>query len=248
MPDTTYFFNPVTVRQGEEFTLRNREYDHVVKALRKSEGEQISIANGNGMLIRSEIVEIGSDQVRCRAIDLTEAGNELPVKLTLAVGLIRQKRFEWMVEKATELGVRRIQPLYTDRVVRSGFRQDRLEKKAVAAMKQSERAVLPEIGRPVELDRWLSDIDSSDVLVASQMPGAGTLADHLADSFSGTVTVAIGPEGGWSEEERERFRTQRFPILSLGRRRLRTETAAVAVTSQLSLLYENSRESRREQL
>jgi len=238
MPDTTFFFTPIDVRVGEEFVLREAEFDHVVNALRKSPGDPVLIANGRGTLIHAIIIDIGEEEVRCKAEQLRHPENELPVRLTVAVALIKRQRFEWMVEKLTELGAHKIQPLHTERVIRTGFRHDRLKKKAIAAMKQSERAYLPEISAPADFTEWIRSLAPDTSLAAAQNESAIRLDAAIPAKKTGELTLAIGPEGGWSPGELQNFRDRGIPMVRLGARRLRTETAAVAVTSQLSLLYE----------
>lgn len=241
MPDRTFFYAPVQVEQGEVFTLDNSQYNHVVNVLRVPVNSSIEVVNGSGLIIQANIIKIDNRRVVCRATEIAHSENELPVTVTLAVALIKQQRYEWMVEKATELGVSRIQPLFTERVVRTGLRLDRLEKKAMAAMKQAERAVLPDIESPQSLEQFLSAIPSENTFIAAQELDNATILDlfthtHITDAF-----ILIGPEGGWSQEELARFTRMKLQCFRLGRRRLRTETAAIAAINQLSMVVESGR-------
>ncbi|MBS1272344.1 MAG: Ribosomal RNA small subunit methyltransferase E [Candidatus Marinimicrobia bacterium] len=239
MPDRTLFYAPIHVTSGDIFQISGAEFNHIIKVLRKSANDTIEVVNGTGDVIHATITEVKKDSVTCRAEEANTLDTELPIQVTLAVGLIKNQRYEWMAEKATELGVTSIQPLQTDRVVRSGFRKDRLEKKIIAAMKQSERAVLPRIFEPVELSEYLTNNPQSHLVYASQNPEYPMLSNYCTQHNFEDITILIGPEGGWSDAEFELFRKHDVLPVHLGRRRLRTETAAIAAISQVAFLYES---------
>lgn len=240
MPDRTFFYAPVVVEQEESFSLDSRQYHHVVNVLRMGPGDTLEIVNGRGLIIRATITGLEQKRVLCRAEAVERSRNELPVPITLAVALVKQQPYEWMVEKATELGVARIQPLLTDRVVRSGLRLERLEKKAIAAMKQAERAILPIIGTPQPLRSFLSEPPPENVFVAAQELDKASILDLFTHNQLTDVVILIGPEGGWSQAELELFAQKDLRSFQLGRRRLRTETAAITALSQLSIVFESS--------
>ena len=228
MPDQPFFYSPIDVKSGEEFLVDSEEFDHIVKSLRMSVGDSVEFVNGAGMVIHSIITQIKNDELACRAESVEPSQNELPLHVTAAVGLIRRQRFEWMVEKLTELGVHSIQPIHSEHVVRSGLRDDRLHRKAIAAMKQSKRAVLPQIDTPRSFQDWLQTTTPEKTFVAAQTSNGGRLTS-VRDYLIGDVAYAVGPEGGWSDAELEMLRQRGVRTFSLGERRLRTETAAVAI-------------------
>lgn len=245
MPDQTYFYSPVTVKCGEEFLVDTDEFNHIVKSLRKSVGDEIDFVNGFGQIIHAEITAIQNHQLQCRAIRIEREQNELPVRVTAGVSLIKQQRFEWMVEKLTELGVYHIQPLITDRVVHTSFRVRRLEKKIIAAMKQSERAVLPKLHDPIKFHEWFDSIKTELTFVATQSESASGL-DSLQNTFAGEMMFVIGPEGGWSNAELDFLNKKQTHTFSLGQRRLRTETAAIATMAEIRSLSEQHSNKRKE--
>ncbi len=238
MPDRSYFYAPIDVEQGEPFRLEGEQYNHIVNVLRMAEQDQLDVVNGRGTIIRSTIRSVHPNSIECLAREVSFSTNELPLQVTLAVGIIKQPRFEWMVEKVTELGVAKIQPLLTDRVVRKGLRQQRLKKKAIAAMEQSERAVLPDIAELVPLEEYLENVSIENTAVAAQQLDNVSILDLLKQNTRKYVTLLIGPEGGWSQRELEQFTQTKMPSFRLCQRRLRTETAAVTAMSQLAAALE----------
>lgn len=246
MPDCTLFYAPVTVTPGDLFEITGSEYNHLVKALRYADGDQVDVADGQGNVIVSTIVSVENGTATCQADQVVTSENEIPVYITLGVGLVQNQRYEWMVEKTTELGVHKIQPLFTDRVVRSGYRHDRLEKKAIAAMKQSERSVLPLISKPCSVPDFMDNLDSDHNFYAIQdMQYPGWMNFSGLPNFS-SIAILIGPEGGWSDKELSLFRDNDIQPVHLGNRRLRTETAAVTALSQLTGLIETQQTKREE--
>lgn len=238
MPDRSYFYAPIDVEQGESFQLGGKQYNHIVNVLRMTEQDQLDVVNGRGTLIRSTIVSVNSKSIECLAREVSFPANELPLRVTVAVGMIKQQRFEWMVEKTTELGVAKIQPLLTDRVIRKGLRQQRLRKKAIAAMEQSERAVLPDIAEMRPLEEYLDNVPVENTIVAAQQLDNVSILDLLSQNTRKYINILIGPEGGWSQRELELFTRKKMPGFRLCQRRLRTETAAVTAMSQLAAALE----------
>ncbi|HKJ69665.1 MAG TPA: RsmE family RNA methyltransferase [bacterium] len=238
MPDRSYFYAPIEVEQGESFQLGGKQYNHIVNVLRMAERDQLDVVDGRGTLIRSTILSINNNHVECIAREVSSSANELPCRVALAVGMIKQQRFEWMVEKATELGVVKIQPLITDRVVRKGIRRDRLKKKAIAAMEQSERAVLPGIAELRPLDEYLEHVPVENTIVAAQQLDNVSILDLLSQNTRESMNILIGPEGGWSQRELESFTRRKLRRVRLGQRRLRTETAAITAISQVAAILE----------
>ncbi len=239
MADRTFFYAPIHVQPGQIFQLEGEKYKHIVNVLRMGKGDSLDVVNGQGVIVSSSIEAITRDAVQCRAQEVAISRNEFPVKITLAVGIVKQQRYEWMVEKITELGVTGLQPVLSDRVVRKGLRMDRLRKKAVAAMQQAERAVLPVISEPVQLSEYFNTISPENSFVAAQNLDKFTLADLNIRLQAESIIIFIGPEGGWSRSEIELFQDRGVRSFRLCPRRLRTETAAVSALSQLSTLLES---------
>lgn len=238
MPDKSYFYAPVDVNPGEEFNISGRLYNYIANVKRNSVGDELEIVDGRGYIIQSKIQDIDKKAIHCLAREISRTENEIPIHITLAVALIKQQRYEFLVEKATELGVHAIQPLLTQRVVRKGIRHERLQKKAIAAMEQSERAFLPEIPDPVELKKYIANLANNQLFVAAQSAKSKSLIDLLSKREYDNMIILIGPEGGWSDSELSLFNERQIQNFHLGKRRLRTETAALSALSQVSLFFE----------
>ena len=208
------------------YALREVEAQHAARVLRKRVGDTLDLVDGRGGWYRAEITEI--DRRSC--LLSVEQTRQEPARaehhLTLLVAPTKGiDRFEWVLEKATEIGVDRIQPIQTEHSERSRLRSDRLGRVLEAAMKQSLRAWLPELGEVLPFAEAVERVTGDRFLAYLGERGSGLLRDLVRP---GTDTVvAVGPEGGFSASEAEVARAAGFVFTSLGPQRLRTETAAV---------------------
>jgi 16S rRNA (uracil1498-N3)-methyltransferase len=151
----------------------------------------------------------------------------------LYVGLIKRDKFEWLIEKATEIGVAGVVPLDTDRAVKKGLKYDRARTIIVQAAEQSGRAWLPDLGAVRNIHEALKQCDLAHCGVLDA--GGGAAISSIEKYGLSTTAFFIGPEGGWSERERQAFHDAGISSISLGPQNLKTETAAVSVSS-LTLL------------
>lgn len=214
--------------------LPEEEAHHATHVLRLRAGDRIGLLDGHGTTAVGELIEVGKRLVRVNVLERTKHPPERAARIHLAVAPTKHAdRFEWFVEKAVEVGVDRITPLLTERTERQKLRTDRLERIAVAAMKQSQRAWLPQVDAPIPLPE----------LLRADLPGqrcfGWCMGEHQALMALYTPTtdavVAIGPEGDFTVEEAERLRSAGFAAVSIGTARLRTETAALAACTWMSL-------------
>ena len=143
----------------------------------------------------------------------------------LAVGLINKDRFEWLLEKAVECGALSITPLLLDRCVKRSLNLERSQKIVRTAAKQCGRSRFPKLNEPTSLDNYLND--RSDLTVCLQSEGAKSLSTWQQEKSPNEVSVLIGPEGDFSDNEMNVIRDNNIEIVSLGNRLLRTETAAI---------------------
>jgi len=211
-----------------ELTLDGPEAHHLAHVLRLSPGAEVTLFDGEGSEAVAEVVRVGKRDVTLRPLSVTEVPESLPVPLTLAVAPPKGDRFRWLVEKATEIGVTRLVPLLTRRTVvdpRDG-KLDKLRHTVIAACKQSGRSRLMEISDPAKLESFLATQteNARHVLLHPGGPPLGSM--ELADAAG--VTLLIGPEGGFTNEEVEQAVAAGAAIASLGRTILRTETAGIA--------------------
>ena len=200
-----------------------------LRTLRLGAGDRLRIFDDTGIEHEVTLERIGSREATVRVVRTSTAARESPLALTLGVGLLKQDKMDWVVEKATELGATRIVPLVTRYVVARGDHAERWRRVALAAAKQSGRTQVPAVEAPAALERWLGEATSGLRLLAWEDETACRLAD-LADTPDG-VAVAVGPEGGFHPDEVGAARAAGFRTVTLGRRVLRAETAAVAVVA-----------------
>jgi len=205
------------------------ETKHIVRVLRKSVGNTVEITDGNGVVAVAELVEVGKRECSVRIIKEVKHENTLP-DLTIAIAPTKSiDRFEWFVEKAVEIGVRRIVPLICDNSERKILKEERLEKIAIAAMKQSKNYYLPRIEKLTLLDAFIKDVSGALFVAYCPVDGAEYLLPKLI--CQAKTTVFVGPEGDFSPREFLLMKNSGCEPVSLGKTRLRTETAGVLACS-----------------
>lgn len=227
------------LESGQSAVLNESETRHCLKVLRKKEGDEIHFSDGNGRSYLGIIRESSKRGAVVEVVDVLET-RELPsVKITLAFAPTKNSnRFEWLIEKAVEIGVYQIEPFVSKHSERRKMNTRRAGDIALSAMKQSGRLFLPEIKpiRPlVELIEEGGKVEGRTHLVATQ--GAEESIFALGGSPS-EVVVYIGPEGDFSESEMDLMHQNDFNFVTLGNYRLRTETAGVVAVTQLNSIFQ----------
>lgn len=200
---------------------------HIIQVLRMKKGELLQLTDGKGHFILAEIEE--EHKKHCRVIiKKVESAAPFSTRITIAISLIKNaSRFEWFLEKATEIGVSVIQPLICARTEREKFRQDRLQGICIAAMIQSQQAWLPELREPMEMSAYLQQsFNNHDLFIAHCAEGekSGLAAQK---NTGNDRLLLIGPEGDFTNQEIGLAMEKGFSPVSLGDTRLRTETAGV---------------------
>ncbi len=228
---------------GELAVLRGDEAHHV-RVRRYKVGDEIDAIDGSGCGYTMRIVTMGAGQVQGQILTRRPECGESPVQLTLAPALIKGQRFDFVVEKATEVGVRRVAPLLTEfGVVRygSGNKEARWQRLIEAAAKQCGRSRLPMLSVPAALDVCIAALRAeTDVLLMADPEDAEIdLRVFMQEQMPRRVGLLIGPEGGFSPTERALARTAAVPSFSWGQRILRADTASVALATLV--LYEAER-------
>lgn len=213
--------------------LPEEEAHHAVHVLRLRVGDRIGLLDGRGTRAEGVLVEASKRGCTARVDARTVVPADPAGHIHLAVAPTKQmERFEWFLEKATEIGVGRITPLLTARTERSRLRTDRMERILLSAMKQSQRTWLPHLDAPMAL------ADVARLGTAQRFFG-WCEGEHRAFSAAYDPTrdalMLIGPEGDFTTEEADRLRASGFVAVSLGAARLRTETAAVAACAWMDL-------------
>ncbi len=231
---------PLPLNEGDLLPLPEGAVRHV-QVLRLQPGMPVTLFNGEGGEWPAEIVEMGRKQASVRVGARSEADRELPLAVTLALGMPANDRMDALVEKATELGVAAIQPLVCERSVlrlageRAERRREHWQGIATAAAEQSGRTRVPTIAPVLELPRWLAA--QRDESPARWLLGFASGAQPLAAMGlpEAAVMVLSGPEGGLSPAEEAAAREAGFQTVSLGPRVLRADTAPLAVLASLGL-------------
>lgn len=207
--------------------FEEEEGRHLVSVLRKKAGEILQITDGQGFFYEAELSDAGKRQVLARILSKTAAPAPRPARLHIAIAPTKQmERLEWFLEKATEIGVDEITPLLCKRSERDTLRLDRLEKILVSAMKQSLRAWLPKLNQPTRFQDFVKKTSEAQKRLAwcSDEP-----LPHLKNTLNPEkdAVIAIGPEGDFAPEEVQLALASGFQGVSLGKARLRTETAGL---------------------
>jgi 16S rRNA (uracil1498-N3)-methyltransferase len=227
-----------------EVSLPEAAAAHVARVLRLRPGARLVLFDGSGADFLAEISDIAGSRVRARIHGRAEGLPESPLAVTLVQAVSRGERMDWTLQKATELGVRRIQPVFAARSVvrldeRQGERRLRHWQAVVAsACEQCGRSVLPAMEPPLELPRYLAGLRGEALRLVLSPDGATSLAAIAVrlDHHVAGVELLIGPEGGLETAEVAAAVHAGFEPAGLGPRVLRTETAGIAALAVLQAL------------
>lgn len=223
------FYSPDIKSSISSFSFDKEESKHIIKVLRKKEGDNLFITNGLGFLFISEII-IASEKKCTVKITSSEYVEPFPFYLHLAVAPTKMnERFEWFLEKATEIGVHEITPIICDHSERKVIKTERFAKIIESAMKQSKQFYLPKLNEPISFKSFVNNNPEGSLYIAHCEETEKTLLKNILtpkDSY----TILIGPEGDFSSNEIIQALQKGFKPVSLGNTRLRTETAAIVAT------------------
>jgi len=246
--DVHRFFAPSLDAGDETVVLPREEAEHLSRVLRLGVGDTVSVFDGRGHEFSARVVSAGRRDVRVQLVSRVEPAAEPSVALTLAQAVIKGDKMDDIVRDAVMLGVAAVQPLVTARTestvaaLTTGSRLDRWRRVALASVKQSRRAVLPDVRRPLTLESFLQD-PQSDMSLMLVEPGAPGVDDaEPLSAFQGRpapqdATVFVGPEGGWTAEEVAAARSRGVRLVTLGHRTLRADATPVAAISVLQFLF-----------
>jgi 16S rRNA (uracil1498-N3)-methyltransferase len=222
---------------GNIYTLSEEESHHCTKALRLKKDSVIHLTDGKGNLFKCII--FADDHKRCTVrieetiIDFGKRG----FAIHLAVAPTKNTdRFEWFLEKATEIGIDEITPLICEHSERTKFKTDRFQKVIISAMKQSLKAYLPKLNEPCTFAELIKKDFNGDTFIASYDENNSSLKALYTKGKD--VLILIGPEGDFSNREIESAKECNFTAVNLGNSRLRTETAAVVACHTINLMNE----------
>ena len=230
-----YFYEPSIQKNNTHFELSEATSKHCIQVLRMRAGESLHLTDGIGNLYTASIVEADKKKtvVKIDSVVHTPA----PTKnVCIAIGLLKNTgRFEWFLEKATEMGVTKIVPLICERSERSNLKQERMHSVLVAALIQSKQTWLPMLTEPLSVAAFIKEHPAAQGLIAHCEEGNKTELKDIATHND--TSILIGPEGDFTETEIETALSAHYVPVSLGSTRLRTETAGMVAAALL--LYKN---------
>jgi 16S rRNA (uracil1498-N3)-methyltransferase len=233
---------PHPLQPGHDIDLPLQAAEHLARVLRLDRGHPLRLFNGDGREYAGEIASLAKRAVSARVLELLPATErESPLRITLAQGIARGDKMDWILQKATELGVARIVPLVSDRTEvkldaeRARKRLAHWQAVLVSACEQCGRNRVPELAEPAKLHDWAAGLgEESGLRLALDPQGAA----RTRDLASGTrATLAVGPEGGLSDKDLATLGQAGFRGLRLGPRILRTETAGLAAVAALQAIH-----------
>jgi 16S rRNA (uracil1498-N3)-methyltransferase len=232
MSQLPFFYIPDDV-SAQEITLGEDTSRHVIQVLRMKTGEQLNLTDGKGQLITASITF--EHKKHCKVVVVNRSHErEVQPRTSIAISLLKNpSRFEWFLEKATEIGVREIIPLLTSRTEKEKFRADRMQTICISAMLQSRQCWLPVLHQPSSLDQVIHEASQPLKFIAhcEDRPRAPLWQQDRSQD----MLLLIGPEGDFTTAEIDHALDAGFIPVTLGNTRLRTETAGISGALQLSL-------------
>ncbi|MEI6058457.1 MAG: RsmE family RNA methyltransferase [archaeon] len=226
------FFIKQELKDGGEVNINDADFVHqIFHVFRKKAGDEIILLDNTGYEFLAEIVSLNKKEANLNILNKKEVLNICKNEVILLASLIKKDKFEWVLEKCTELGVSGFVPVISERSEKKGLNIERARKIIKEASEQSERGRMPEICEPIDLEEALKGLNCE--AVALHLNGGLFNIEKLKSIEK--VGLFVGPEGGWGERDIAIFEKNNIPLITLGSQVLRAETASVAVSSKLLL-------------
>ena len=215
--------------------ITSEENKHLVKVLRKNINDQIHLIDGKGYLYTGRIIKQDKNNSEVEIIKKEKKEKNHNYYLHIAISPTKNiSRFEWFLEKATEIGIDEITPILSQRSERKKINIDRCERILISSIKQSLKFHLPKLNDPISYNDFIKQKINGDKFIAHCLE---TKKEKLSNSINKICTILIGPEGDFTEEEINLAKDHGYKPLSLGSSRLRTETAGVVATHSVNLYF-----------
>ncbi len=238
-----FFYKEDLVASSNDIVLDEATSKHIVQVLRMQNGGQLQLTNGKGILFTAEISDNNRKKCIVTVIQKSEIAN-LKSKIIIAISPVKNNtRFEWFLEKATEIGVSEIIPLLCERTEKTTFKFERMKSILVSAMLQSQQCWLPVLHEPVRYDKLWQSFKTLPKLDEYQQKFIAHCVDDIKRSLSdlnnkslSSKIILIGPEGDFTNKEIELALQNHYSAVSLGETRLRTETAGIVAATLLRLV------------
>jgi 16S rRNA (uracil1498-N3)-methyltransferase len=232
-------FTPQALAPQSTLALAEAQSHYLSKVLRMQAGRELILFNGEGGEYSAEISAVHKKLISVTVKEFTTENRQSHLQLELAIGVSRGERMDWVLQKATELGVTKITPLISERT-EVKFGGERADKKMehwqqiiISACEQCQRNLLPELSAPKKYSEWITQCDAELKFVLHHRDSKSLPQEKTPQS----VALLIGPEGGLDDNEIAQAVAQKFSPLTLGPRVLRTETAPIAAISLVQYLW-----------
>jgi len=228
------FYAPNMVKSDNLIIISGTEFHHIIHVFRKKGDDEITLSNGKGLLARGIIESIKKKELTVSINQITTMQKSQP-QIAIAFPLLKNKHDNMIVEKLTELGVTDFFPIITERTVRkpSNNTVEKFSKITIAAMKQCDNALLPQIHKTQSIHELLENIEEYTPVAAMEVGKHKTLNEIVANYKKKSICIIIGPEGGFDKGEIEYLQKKQVATFTLGNHILRAETAAIVSVSQL---------------
>ena len=214
-----------------EIVVNENDSRHILKSYRKGIGDILNFTNGNGLLAECKIIEKGK-KIKVKIVKISK---NKPNKVSIHIAISPLKnpsRFEWFVEKATEIGIKEITPIITKYSEKKKVNHERLERISISSLKQSNQLFKPKINSTEKFSDFIKN--NSDQKIMANLKTKNILAKESINSNQ--ICLVIGPEGGFSDDEIQEAKNNKITEISFGENRLRSETAAIYGLSILKSL------------
>lgn len=227
-----FFITPGDVKH-DSIVVHGDEFHHMIHVMRKHPGDVVLLTDGEGTMFDTVLKSVQGDHALCAIVNRQSEYHEPRRKVCLLQAVLKQPgRMDWLIEKATELGVARIIPVVTERTIAKSGKKERWLSIARTAAKQSLRSRIPSIDDVQPLEQAIPRVSGHTLFVCHEGDGTNWLSHSFAVEGS-QIAIGIGPEGGFTQDEITTFTSNGAEIVSLGERRLRSETAAIVALTHL---------------
>ena len=231
------FYNPTINEATETFSFDKEESKHIIKVLRKKDTDILHVTNGLGFLYTTEITLASDSKCTVKIISFEKAAPS-KFRLHLAVAPTKMNdRYEWFLEKATEIGIQEITPIICDHSERKVVNNERLDKILLSAMKQANELYLPKLNPAISFKEFI-DLQNSDIKLIAHCEETDKKTLKSVLQSNQNITMLIGPEGDFSQKEIALALNNDYTAVSLGNTRLRTETAAIVACHSVVFVNE----------
>lgn len=233
----SYFYTNELQPIGNTLVLEEDSSKHITQVLRMKNDDRLLLTDGKGRKATAVIIDDHRKKTTVQILEWMHEEEKVP-RISIAISLIKNpSRFEWFLEKATELGINEIIPLLCERTEKERFRFDRMQNILVSAMLQSQQAWLPVLHEPLAFEKLIIDASHSGKFIAHCLPEnkqqLSNLIRHSSFAASESCLILIGPEGDFTQEEMLLALANKYSPVALGNTRLRTETAGIVAATLL---------------